>query len=751
MGKKFLCCVLAGLIAMFGGCGRRGNELDNRPEAAAAGRYVETKITPPDLSGASSTETVASLGVFPRQDGTLDYMALVAPKGTPQEERLAHYRSRDRGDTWERMETAWYDTMLQTYGGNAAAQVRFATMDESGAIYCIVKLEDYNRRMVKAQGESIEEIKLSDWLDPAFYEQHPAFLVSDWTPLSDGNMAIVFDQQGNGGYVYDLNDGNCSGKFETTGLPIALEKEQYAQIQFHSSEQLYSANVYDYSGKELSSSSIHFDPNETYSICGGGGKVFLLSHGGITQLTDKETTVMDGSIYTYGGPVWEARDFKYSAQDNCFYLILNNMDTGEQALYRYTYDESLLTEAAQSLSIFTLQDSDTLRQAISSYQVKNPEQRIELQIGLSETLAATKDDVVRALNTELLAGKGPDVLILDGLPIETYIEKGVLKDIADLINSDGFFTNITNAYSDGEKLYAIPARYYIPVLAGEKGLLDSLKGLSQVAEKAQLKQGNHGLPNARDNALPEEERPLAYVNLMWDPVKLFFPSNQNTLLENNSTVNRQALSQFLDETKKLYQKCGTEDLAFLEEGDPLEEGIASFAPRDVYGQRTLLGIANARGFMDCFRWAWSAPTANGEKFVSPELYMVPLCGPDDHTFIPSIVVAVNGSSEQPDNAKKFIEILLSEDVQRPEYSEGFPVNKTAFQAAWNNSKDEFAVRYETDMEQLAASLTTPVTIDETILEAVLDEVKPYYKDEETLEEAVDNISAKLRTYLAEKS
>lgn len=131
--------------------------------------------------------------------------------------------------------------------------------------------------------------------------------------------------------------------------------------------------------------------------------------------------------------------------------------------------------------------------------------------------------------------------------------------------------------------------------------------------------------------------------------------------------------------------------------------------------------------------------------------MVPLCGPDDHTFIPSIVVAVNGSSEQPDNAKKFIEILLSEDVQRPEYSEGFPVNKTAFQAAWNNSKDEFAVRYETDMEQLAASLTTPVTIDETILEAVLDEVKPYYKDEETLEEAVDNISAKLRTYLAEKS
>lgn len=42
------------------------------------------------------------------------------------------------------------------------------------------------------------------------------------------------------------------------------------------------------------------------------------------------------------------------------------------------------------------------------------------------------EDVIRALNTELLNGKGADVLILDGLPMETYKNKGILADLSSL-------------------------------------------------------------------------------------------------------------------------------------------------------------------------------------------------------------------------------------------------------------------------------------------------------------------------------
>ena len=31
-------------------------------------------------------------------------------------------------------------------------------------------------------------------------------------------------------------------------------------------------------------------------------------------------------------------------------------------------------------------------------------------------------------------GNGPDIILLDGLPVESYIEKGLLEDISDVIN-----------------------------------------------------------------------------------------------------------------------------------------------------------------------------------------------------------------------------------------------------------------------------------------------------------------------------
>ena len=45
----------------------------------------------------------------------------------------------------------------------------------------------------------------------------------------------------------------------------------------------------------------------------------------------------------------------------------------------------------------------------------------------------TAEDAVKALNTELLAGNVPDVLVLDGLPADSYIEKGILADISEVV------------------------------------------------------------------------------------------------------------------------------------------------------------------------------------------------------------------------------------------------------------------------------------------------------------------------------
>ena len=43
----------------------------------------------------------------------------------------------------------------------------------------------------------------------------------------------------------------------------------------------------------------------------------------------------------------------------------------------------------------------------------------------------TAEDAIKALNTEIMAGNGPDVIMLDGLPIESYLAKGMLADLSE--------------------------------------------------------------------------------------------------------------------------------------------------------------------------------------------------------------------------------------------------------------------------------------------------------------------------------
>ena len=100
-----------------------------------------------------------------------------------------------------------------------------------------------------------------------------------------------------------------------------------------------------------------------------------------------------------------------------------------------------------------------------------PDVFVNLQIGMTEEDGVTAEDAVKALNTELLAGNVPDVLVLDGLPTDSYIEKGILADISEAVDTisaqDGVFENVVGAYRGADGCYRIPARFYVGIVIGE--------------------------------------------------------------------------------------------------------------------------------------------------------------------------------------------------------------------------------------------------------------------------------------------
>ena len=58
------------------------------------------------------------------------------------------------------------------------------------------------------------------------------------------------------------------------------------------------------------------------------------------------------------------------------------------------------------------------------YQTANPDMQITYEIGMEDD-SITREDALKKLSTGLLNGSGPDVLILDKMPYNSYIDKGV--------------------------------------------------------------------------------------------------------------------------------------------------------------------------------------------------------------------------------------------------------------------------------------------------------------------------------------
>ena len=84
----------------------------------------------------------------------------------------------------------------------------------------------------------------------------------------------------------------------------------------------------------------------------------------------------------------------------------------------------------------------------------------------------------------------PDILLMDGLPVNSYVEKGLLADVSDTVNpliSDGkLFDKIAQTYKgDDGKIYAVPMIFKVPIVIGRKSDLDKLNNLSDFASLAQ--------------------------------------------------------------------------------------------------------------------------------------------------------------------------------------------------------------------------------------------------------------------------
>lgn len=470
--------------------------------------------------------------------------------------------------------------------------------------------------------------------------------------------------------------------------------------------------------------------------------------------------VVNGALNSLADPTFHVQDMIRSA-DGSFKGLCWKESGGGTSLFSYAYDPDMSAVPEKELKAYALYDNTELRQTIAMYQKAHPDVYIDLELALSGDGAMTLSDALRALNTNILAGKGPDVIFLDGMPVENYLEKGLLADLSDVAaeaaKDGGLFDNIVGAYRKDGKDYAIPMRFGIPILDAESGVLSSVKDLTSAADAIeQLRKEN-----------PKQKSITGLVNASFLLDQLYAPSSPAWVKEDGS-LDREALSQFFQQAKRIFDTELPEEKVSAEAG-----GSVSFSTTSSGGgaMNTVELLGGDR--LVSYELLASLGSLSSLVSVNDEMegyQYAPQAGQASNVFIPAGLVGVSAKSAQPEEARSFVKYLLSKEAQLVDQGLGLPVNRAAFdELAQPNSEigggmamigedgaatiqltlrsptaEEFAA-----LKEMAETLETPALQDTTIRGAVLEAGTSYLEGGTDLEAALDGVLKKVNLYLSE--
>ena len=490
------------------------------------------------------------------------------------------------------------------------------------------------------------------------------------------------------------------------------------------------------------------DDNKALYLCDNTGIYRRLLDGNVFE------KVVDGELTSLNMPSLTRRNM--IVQKSGDILVLSQGDEG-YVLLNYSYSKDVPTVPTTELKVYSLQNNKTIRQAMGLYQRANPDVHVSYTVGLTGSDAVTASDALRSLSTELLAGKGPDFLVLDGMPIESYIQKGILLDLGNLVNEPiakgEYLPNVAKTYQlDDGKLPAIPARFGVPVMQGDDGAFASIHNLDTLTEY---------LVNAKIDANKQRVLASTYPETL---IRQFYPVCAPAWFAQDGTIRADALSDFIKQMKKI------SDTEVQNEYSNEKQFEIRYDAMDWKYNAIQLNIGTLQSHNDI-----AAPEAAIRDKGQGKL--APLPGQTDNVYVPQTVLGINANSAQQQKAIQFLNLVLSEQIQDNNFFDGFPVNSASFEKGAKNPyppnddgmvytssfKDENgniqemmelqviwpSDAYMKDMLNAIRNLNTPCTVDAVLQQILVDETKDYFTGAKSLESTITAVTEKMKLYLAE--
>ena len=493
----------------------------------------------------------------------------------------------------------------------------------------------------------------------------------------------------------------------------------------------------------------------------GGESIYYLTGKGLFHYKFGGSVMeqlIDGSMNSLGAPAFYP--IALAMLDEQSLLVAANDANAEAAggvsLLKYTWSADTPAKPDKELKVYSLYNNRELRQAISNFQKDHTDIYVNYQTAMSEDNGMTVSDALKTLTTEIMAGKGPDLLVLDGMPIQNYMEKGILKDIsAVLADGEGtYFENIIKAYQgDGGQAYAVPARFLIPMAQGSSANYTPGEDFDAFTSKQGVLSG----------MVPETT-----VEKFWYSCGAAWQKEDGTLDAGKITDWLAKLKNAYGEYDRLQEENSTTYVisdgggAFTQ----LQELSLSLGDFDLAFGRYRVNVGLS-GQID-----YGQLSAVNEKLEQGDYGLMP--GQAGNVFVPSMVLGISSKAAQPETAEEFVKYLLSPEAQKAAQFGGLPVERDSFLSvidgheyegkenwvsggsAGANADERLSYRMEPTpkeeiekMTAMAESLTVPALLDDVIKDAVIEQGTKVLKGEAAPEEAADAIMQKVNIYLAE--
>ena len=582
------------------------------------------------------------------------------------------------------------------------------------------------------------------------------FLDNDQVLVGDVNDTIyqVNLSDGSVKYTYELQEGPemfivGSKMVVQSGAGLSIYDTQTGEVQ--ATEEALQSSVGE---NGLIHAVDSTDAGESLYYLNSSGLYYYKFGGSITE------QLIDGGMNSLGAPAFYPIALTMMDEQNL--LVAANDPYAVSglgiSLLKYTYSADIPAKPEKELKIYSLYENKEIGQAISSYQKKNTDVYVNYQVGLTDENAMTVSDALKTLTTEIMAGKGPDVLVLDGMPVDTYIEKGILQDLSSVVaeDEDNYFSNILGTYKGEKGLCAIPARFMIP-----------------------MAQGGSDFYNPGEDFDTFTARKDVFKNM--DPQTLvgkFWYSCGAAWKKDDGTLDQAKMTDFLTKLKNAY---GAYDSSVADAKAKVFTSETTNRPEVVDEKRieTLVwgelelagGVWNVNiGLSNKMDYGMTKAVLEGLENGTYGL----MPGQAKNVFVPAVIMGISSKSNQTETAQQFVKYMFAKDAQIISQSGGFPVQREAFLSVIDGHQyegkdsmmgvsgaglaEDEVITYEmspTPQEEikkfteLVESLTTPALQDDVIKEAVTEQGTKVLKGEQSPEEAVNEIMQKVKIYLAE--